>query len=278
MNGEKPRENFEKNPQDEQVEEIEPQLKDEMPEGFVEPKENREEKSELESAKLESRKIEKELSPEEKLGEILKLYYSLSPLMGPSGVIGGTKECTLIGENIGYSSIENSPLCSMQLKFALAASLNTSVKEFSEKIRIQKLSKEEVEQQFNDWTKDKILKGLKILDLGCGRRPTFARLTRMLGADVYTVDLYSADEFNYINKSEIDPKIIEKEIEKHIQLDLKNPNSIEIIKSRTGGDFDLVTEAHLTTVGFNDGEEIGLSLLKRGGIHHDPIINPVVKK
>ncbi|MEM0438371.1 MAG: hypothetical protein QXU54_03680 [Candidatus Micrarchaeia archaeon] len=124
--------------------------------------------------------------------------------------------------------------------------------------------------------KAKILKGLKILDLGCGPEPTFARASRRFGADVWTVDVIPASMFDFDEKyfTKRDRQI---EVSRHIQLDLRVPDAAEKIITASGGNFDLVTEAHLTIgwnwdefgdVEYHEGDVLAMKLLKKGGFHY----------
>ena len=68
------------------------------------------------------------------------------------------------------------------------------------------------------------------------------------------------------------------------RLDLNNPEAVRILQDVTGGNFDLVTEANLstggTTAAFGGGKEIGWPLLKTGGIYFnaDSFDKPEIKE
>lgn len=192
-----------------------------------------------------------------------KLHYLLT---NTDWAINGTKEYTLTGTNIGEGKVENTPLAARQLVFALALSENPVVKKISEQ-EAETLPLDNLQEVFRLLLENRPLNNLKILDLGCGHLPTFARVCRALGANVYTTDRVGADSFEYLEREKIDPKIIEIERQNHIQIDLESTNSAEVLAERTGGLFHLTTESHLDTDDFYKGEEIGLQLLRRGGVH-----------
>ncbi len=233
---------------------------------------------------IENLEDTKELNPREKLERVLELTRKLYvAIMDWRDGIEGTEDYTLIGEKIGVNRIENSSMASRQLLFAMALSQSPLVENLvksweelqtGELYTNNRLGKETMKEEFEKMTKEKPLKGLRILDLGCGRQPTFPRIVRALGADVYTVDQISADAFKYYDDQERTAKIrkgiIKKEKQNHIQIDLRSKNVIEILKDKTGGEFDLTTEAHLTSDDFRGGWKIGLALLKKGGFHYDP--------
>jgi len=118
-----------------------------------------------------------------------------------------------------------------------------------------------------------VLSGMKMLDLGCGF-PIFARASRRLGADVYTVDVASADTFEY-DEQFFSAEDRALEVSRHIQLDLNDETAVETLLRATGGGFDLVTEAYLEAGWFHEGrsvschsgKKIAMGLLKKGGVH-----------
>ncbi|MCP4648205.1 MAG: hypothetical protein GY852_10830 [bacterium] len=113
---------------------------------------------------------------------------------------------------------------------------------------------------------ENVLKGLKFLDLGCGHRPLFARISRQMGAQSYTIDRTSSLGF-------IKPQFGDgsAEISHHIQLDLAREDAIGVIMGRTGGNFDLITTASFTVDSrkavFPDGTMSRFRpLLREGGL------------
>jgi hypothetical protein len=125
--------------------------------------------------------------------------------------------------------------------------------------------------------KAQILQGMKILDMGCGYIPTFARCARKLGAEVYTVDLKSADEFKS-EKEHFTSEDRELEVKHHICGDLGNKSTINEIISLSGGNLDLVTEANLTSALFFGGKDIAMKILPPGGYWYDPFARGIVRK
>lgn len=75
-----------------------------------------------------------------------------------------------------------------------------------------------------------VLKGQKILDLGCGAIPGFAIAAHALGADAYTVDgIEIASAFK-------------EKVSEHATVDLTSPEAPVILRELTGGNCDLVSE------------------------------------
>ncbi len=223
----------------------------------------------------ETREREEEIEKKkERLNEILsicdKIMYKRFDCIGHAG-LPGTKDYLLIGKVLGTGNENNSPFTIAQLEMALALGDRQSVDDF---LSFQLEERNRTYQQFSvelrKMIDSKPLSNLKILDLGCGF-PGFARIARASGADVYTVDIFGIEGFEYKDKDRVDPRIIEEEERKHIQLDLEDPRSIEILKKRTNGNFNLVTHSHLYTPGTGrhftgDVERIAIPLLKENGI------------
>jgi len=91
----------------------------------------------------------------------------------------------------------------------------------------------------------KILSGLRILDLGCGYEPAFARVSRYLGASVFTVDVIPSVTFKF-NSHLFPEKQRGIESESHVQLDLNVPDAVERLRGATKGQlFHVVTQAHI---------------------------------
>ncbi len=93
----------------------------------------------------------------------------------------------------------------------------------------------------------KVFKGLKILDLdevnqyteSCFRGPIFARVARELGAEVYTVGVESAKKMYWALKP-FYQKARKNEEKYHIEANLRNPQTLETILKKTGGQLDLI--------------------------------------
>lgn len=208
---------------------------------------------------------------------------------------------TRIENYLGSSTEHNSPLTIAQLDMALAMSNSPAIEDLLRKIKTEEVTWE----NFNPdpLRETTALQDMKILDLGCGGAPTFARTARRLGADVYTVDVIPANLFRLWNPAEdkglleeqktSDPReyniklqLVEEfedtkklEAEKHVEIDLKNPDAIARILQQTGGNFDLVTTANIESGCEYHGREIyppynlkklAMQLLKNGGVFYHP--------
>jgi len=158
---------------------------------------------------------------------------------------------------LGGSTVENSPMCSDQIEFAMLLSGHPLVESFVQGENLTPFN-------FNPEPlyEAQILRGMKIMDLGCGHEPTFARCARTLGAEVYTADLISAEDFEFDSEYLNQPQ---RETEKshHIQTDLSATDAVEIINRISGGDFNLTTEAHLQTDGCYCGRKVAKGILKK---------------
>jgi len=186
---------------------------------------------------------------------------------------------------IGSGTITNSSLISFQFSFALGANSHPSVNRFIE----------ELEKVPYDGNNHKIIKGLiykflieaqvfegiKILDLGCGGRPPFGRVLRVMGAEVYTADLLDAKDFEFeFYDGGFNQTARNVEIRDHVVCDLSFPESAEKMLKQTGGNFDLVTHSHLNSGWlrskkgpFDLDSSLNLLLplvLKKFGIHYFP--------
>lgn len=216
--------------------------------------------------KLENGELSEGKRNRERLERVKKIFQGLQLLsLGIDG-LDGTRDFTLIGDPLGYSSEENSSAASNQFLFSLAMSGDTQVKEVAARENRNKIG-----EIIEELIKKQVLTGLKILDLGCGSRPTFARVARAAGADVYTVDVQGAEDFEYYDKEKIDARILKEEVEKHIQVDLHDEGALEMIRQKTGAEFDLVSSAHLETgfggYNFSEGKGLAMRLLKKGGLY-----------
>jgi hypothetical protein len=119
---------------------------------------------------------------------------------------------------------------------------------------------------------NKIMQGMKILDLGSGPEPVFARVSRAMGAEVWTVDS-GAIPADYYNARKLLPEE-QQEMEQahHIVLDLNDPSADEVLQEKTGGDFNFIGQANLLRTKYEDkepgwrvAERLNLKLLKNGG-------------
>lgn len=190
---------------------------------------------------------------------------------GPLGWLGGDT-------HIGTETVHNSPMQSAQLLVTLAMSRDPRIEKIIENPLSPQIFQAKNKHEFLEkW--EGVLKGLKVLDLGCGVLPTFSKVARGLGAEVYTLDVFPAEWFenfkpDYNGKK--DP-MFESAKKYHIQENLSNRGAFDTIKKITGGEFDLVTAAHLQSLTVHKGidfyyyikpEECS-PLLKKGGIFYD---------
>lgn len=184
-----------------------------------------------------------------------------------SGLLSSFKEeYTGLHLPIGSSTAVNTPGAAKQLEFTLAFSGHPLVDEIPE-------------SDIDDTTFDpeplreaQVLEGLKILDMGCGSEPTFARCARYMGADVYTVDTKTADNLRS-NKRYFSDERKNEEEDKHIPLDLNDEGAIDQIIEKTGGEFDIVTCSHLRREEYSPSssriEQIAHALLKPRGVYYN---------
>lgn len=198
-----------------------------------------------------------------------KIHDKLDTGAGIKAFTGYTGVCN----PLGYSTCYNSPASAKQLEFALVLSGHPLVQELIE------------DNSITPWNFNaeplidaKVLRGMKILDLGCGYEPTFARCARSLGGEVYTLDVIPANELNFYNDFEkgFTQRDRDVELEKHIEANLNHPNILGTIIKKAGKEFTLVTSAHLESGGGYNGkefyppyntEEIAMSLLKPRGVY-----------
>lgn len=195
--------------------------------------------------------------------KIYKFYekiYNIEPYTGQESM---GKE-----EDIYY----NSELTLFQIGYALAMTRNQLLKKIEQSESNQKLDAREL-------VENKIMAGMKILDLGCGPYPAFARFCRAMGADVWTVDKDNIRAISDYCKKVFTQEQLDFEKERHIQIDLNNKQAVDIIKEKSGGDFNLITEANLSADNFNRGESVAIPLLKKGGVYYDTAtVNPKLKQ
>lgn len=86
-------------------------------------------------------------------------------------------------------------------------------------------------------TTRKILQGMSALDLGCGTSPAFARTARVMGAEVFTVDVIGADKFESLV-----PSLGSEDGRCHIACDLNDKKATKLILAAHANQrFDLVT-------------------------------------
>ena len=126
----------------------------------------------------------------------------------------------------GFGGFYNTNFAVYQLAFALSRSSHPAINELiSNKSPITSSDAiKKLRQEF-------VLRGLRIIDLGCSQVPAFALAASSLGADVYTVD---AQDISKEHKTYL---------KGHTVLDLNNVSAPKILKNHTGGELDLVTES-----------------------------------
>jgi len=212
---------------------------------------------------------------EDYLENVQRLTFSLvdkmKVLCGPTIPSIGSKY-TGVGEVMGFGDYFNTAIAGHNLTFAMAMTQHPLLYEIVEDGSI---SHENF--PFDRLVEARILEGYKVLDLGCGKKPTFARVIRQLGAETWTIDMLEARQFS---RSGFDPRQKAIEEEYHIVLDINDQNAIDRVVDRTGNDLDLVAVAILSTVPgegmryFSPYEEkirkLAMSVLKIGGVYlHD---------
>ena len=170
---------------------------------------------------------------------------------------------------IGFGEVYNSRSVPLQLAGTIALSKHFLINRFladGKKINAREL------------TKKKVLKGIKILDLGCGYKPTYARCARAMGAEVYTIDIIPSEEFDVYEEENFSKEERQSEIKNHLTLNLEDERVIEKIEKSFGKDFDIITESHLQTItahwknkfefiSFQEGEYVALRLLNSHGVY-----------
>ena len=159
---------------------------------------------------------------------------------------------------LGQNGTHNSALAAWQLSFTMATQNHPLIDELITKPHhafmppkgkethdVQTTIKE-INELVREMVSQKILADLKILDLGCGPQPTYARCARELGADVFTLDAQeSSDDFL---KSPTFHKVHQEvENEQHLKLNMRTTNALEQITKKFGNNFDIITSAHLDT-------------------------------
>lgn len=169
------------------------------------------------------------------------------------GVVLGYKEQIGIEDEIGSGIITNSSCVSNQICGAIATTLFSEhfpfdrdpiVKE-ADNIARAAFKEEHIAKSRKAFT-DKliqmqILSGMKMLDLGCGPDPGFARFCRLMGATVFTLDRYSfcfsGEEQRY-----------------HIETNLFDMGSVDVVLRASKGGFHFITSSQLFLEGSLQGQ------------------------
>ena len=168
-----------------------------------------------------------------------------------------------LGDGFQY----NTSLASYQLVMSLAISRHSSIDEI--------LADSSISPENFDAAKlvdQKVLRGLKIIDLGCGRSPTYANCVYHLGGNIFTADYNAPNQIAFVTKEMED---------KHIQIDLDSQEAVKTLLKRTDGNFDFVTAATVLTTTKDPRalkapsdarlEDIALVLLKVNGLYYEPM-------
>ncbi len=224
---------------------------------------------------------------------LAKRYVRLVTCLCPDGdpYLRGSEYMDWAGMRFGTGTEYNTIFAVKQFAFALAMSQHPAVRQFEERYyeearRAQALSwKERLDVEKPDtrfFETEQVLAGLRILDLGCGTCPTFARVCRRLGAEVKTVDVLRPEDFEGYYGPEVHrEKTVQQERENHLSLDLRSWDaSLKLALSEDRG-FHIVTSAHLGTGGYHpkyggsiygpeDVYSIVNAVLCPGGIYYDP--------
>lgn len=129
----------------------------------------------------------------------------------------------VLPEPLGAGFFYNTPTSVHQLNFVLSVASHATIDALLADKTIPP------SEFIKDLREKKVLSGLKIIDLGCGR-PFFAIAAQALGARAYTTDIEDISERD------------KKYIERHTILNLNQPNAIDALLDSTGGDFDIVSE------------------------------------
>jgi len=129
---------------------------------------------------------------------------------------------------LGTGNVYNTFGSVIQLGSALTLSAHPEVPEVS----AERASKdpEEVAARVARLRKAEVLKGVRIIDLGCGK-PNFALAATALGATVFTADLEPlGDHYG-------------EQVHRHITVNLCEPEAVSTIEARTGTNLDMATES-----------------------------------
>ena len=204
-------------------------------------------------------------------GQYHKKYVRISALSKIDGdggfVFPESQRMTCSGFPLGYGSTNNMYSTVHQIFSAFAISGHPLV---DGRISDGTFFDEKSIKRFID---QKVLEGLKVLDLGCGTWPVFARAVRVFGGTAYTVDLKESSEFYYGPEHEYRSGYGQIERAHHLAQDLTSESIVEKILELSRGNFDLVSwcfvipnssrvrEPTLETL-----KDVSLQVLKEGGL------------
>ncbi|MBN2042663.1 MAG: hypothetical protein JW754_02555 [Candidatus Aenigmarchaeota archaeon] len=183
-------------------------------------------------------------------------------------IIKGTEGYTGTNEPLGNGFFYNTIGTPQQLSFALLMSGHPVV--------LGLIDNDSVNPENFDFyplIKESVLSGFRIIDLGCGRYPTFANCVHALGAEIHTSDWKPADEIRF---QHADMK------KRYVSVDFNKPEAVGMLLEMTGGNFDMVTASAVDVVYFDDNlridgvldervEEIAAALVRPGGFFCFPV-------
>ena len=165
---------------------------------------------------------------------------------------------TGVDEPLGNSSVYNSMLAAYQLAFTLGSSDHPLVKrlqqfprhafmeETESGIADRQFVVNEIQATVEKMVREKIFGDKKILDIGCGQQPTYARCVRELGADVYTIDART-DADKFVKAPSFSDITSEVEKAQHLKVHMGRTDIADIITQHFGDNFDIITSAHIDT-------------------------------
>jgi len=146
----------------------------------------------------------------------------------------------VIGEQLGGGFYYNHSGTVNQLAFALAVSPHPAVSEMVE----DRSMVEHPEDAVRVLREQRVLEGLRIMDLGCGMLPGFALAAKTLGAETFTAD---AEDLRPNIKAWVDG---------HTVVDFNTTTAPAKLARATGSNFDIVTE---NIVGSVPGRQVDIS-------------------
>lgn len=169
--------------------------------------------------------------------------------------VGGFED--VVGEPLGVGFYYNTAGSIDQLALTFSLSPNPAIAE-----KLADGSRDPA-KMISEFREGQVLEGMKILDLGCGKSPSFALAAKAMGAEVYTADA-----------QDLAPEV-KKQLYGHVIVDFNNPDAAAEIEGATGGQFDIVTENMIDAVPLSGPkvdlpdrdtvERISNPLLKEGG-------------
>lgn len=243
-------------------------------------------------------KQERELTIKIRKEKLRKRMFLLMKVVGYEPADAFDSYYTRIWNPLGSSTTTNTPLTINQVCLSLAMSNHPAVDDLLHKIENGEVMLGNFDPEI--LAKAEVERGIRILDLGCGPSPTFARVARRMGADVYTVDVIPASKFDLWRPEDEDLELVRTsdprkyehakrlreeyeatkslETRRHLEVDLNTEGAVAKILEWSGGNFDLVTAVQLSEIGYgnlsvytpHNLEEMAMQLLKQGGVFYYP--------